>query len=322
VSDDLATPDFSTVAIPAGLLLLEHELCNQHRDDDGQRRMEHVFDLHLHAWKQTWPVLETIVESENALREQMRAWSPREATEWFIQLAFATPFAPYEPADLNERDLNRALCALAPIVNRQTGDVEVILSARHEAFKAFRSSWTSRKIALGVGGILLVAGGIVAPFTLPAALGAAAGLTGGATMTAGLAALGGGAAMAGGFGMAGGTLALGGISSILAGGGSLALQATKQGIHIDPALVQNDLVQRMVYWKVVVLDLQGDRKRAREMIEERRGETAKVRATLDEERSYSYPKSDRIKEIEERIKIIDRAIEWMEKQIAAYISGK
>jgi phosphate uptake regulator len=39
-------------------------------------------------------------------------------------------------------------------------------------------------------------------------------------------------------------------------------------------------------------------------------------------KAFSHPKSDRIKEIEDRIKIIDRAIEWMEKQIAAYLSGK
>jgi hypothetical protein len=58
------------------------------------------------------------------------------------------------------------------------------------------------------------------------------------------------------------------------------------------------------------------------MIEALRSETVTVREALDEERIYSHPKSDRIKEIEERIKIIDRAIEWMEKQIAAYLSGK
>jgi hypothetical protein len=95
-----------------------------------------------------------------------------------------------------------------------------------------------------------------------------------------------------GGGMIGGITTIGIGSFVLGSGGSLALWATQHGLHVDPALVQNDLLQRMMFWRLVVLQQQQDRRHAREMIEALRSETVTVREALDEERIYSHPKSE------------------------------
>lgn len=78
----------------------------------------------------------------------------------------------------------------------------------------------------------------------------------------------------------------------------------------------------MTWWKVIVLGQQRNRVRARQIVETLRRESAQVHQVLDQERELSYAKSDRIEEIEDRVKTIDKAIAWMEEQISAFLAGK
>jgi hypothetical protein len=160
--------------------------------------------------------------------------------------------------------------------------------------------------------------GLALPLTIPL-IGAAAGLSGAAAVTSALATLGGGAVAAGGFGMTGGLVTL---SVGAAAGGSLALHATQQRLAIPLALIEEDLTQRMVHWKFILLDHGNDLRHAQAEIDALRAEIKQIELQIKDELLFSSPKSDRIEGLEERVKAIRKATAWMEERLNQRIKAE
>jgi hypothetical protein len=306
-----ATPESLAIALAVGIVLLEQQLWLVEKDTESSLRMHRVLEAHLKEWQQQWPNLTTVVAAHRILLDSMRPWSVDDILNWLILMTFAVPFAPHEPTELKNSDLENGLRQVVTSLGLKGSRVDAIYEVKNAVRSVFRSSHHKLMLGLGIGGLALL--GLALPLAVPL-IGAAAGLSGAAAFTAGLATLGGGAVAAGGLGMAGGLVAVS-TGSAVSISGSLALRATQQQLAIPLALIEEDLAQRMVRWKVVTLDHQHDLRRAQAEIDTLRAEIHQIEPQISAELLLSSPKSDRVEELTDRVKAISKATTWMEERL-------
>lgn len=246
-----------------------------------------------------------------AVGSHLASLDPADRIGFLVEVYFLDPFAPYV-LRTRPRDRVRAVRRLAGAVGQDPKLIRRIERTAASAMKAYRQvNWVKVGLlgagsaaALGLGGFL------VAP-VIGTALGGAAGLAGAAATNFGLALLGGGALAAGGAGMAGGmwlVAAVGATAGVVGGAGGGAL------FQLGAARARMELVKLQVTFKLAAVDNQVGRLKAQEVLAELNTQLEEMTKLLEEERDLNDENSRRVKDLEETLKALETALEWMEEQ--------
>ncbi len=239
----------------------------------------------------------------NLVKEDQRA-------TYLIDLAFTSPFAPYE-LKFKKEDFKKALLYMSSLLSQDFDIVDDILKNQQEALKSHKKIEWAKIIAFGVGGLLIFAWGgwLMAP-AIGTAIGTAAGLSGAAATSHGLAILGGGALSISGWGMAGGmwvvTGAGGFIGASILGGSPLLLQ-------LGAAQARVEILKLQVTYKTVFVVNQAHHYMIEKSIDKLVNMKKEIMKELVKEENLNDKSSKRIKDIKETLDTLNNAIDWMRK---------
>jgi hypothetical protein len=310
-------PDYA-FAVALGSYFLAHEVARVQGNAKRQTAMQRVAERKRQALKDAWPRRTAGITSPRTAAERIQKLKLDriERRTMLIDLAFSDPFAPYEFRDYDQAtDMRRALLALAPYLGWSEADIRNVGDTRKRAAKAHKRRKPLVTAAFGLGGAIIFAvGGWLAAPAIAAYLGAGAGLAGAAATAHGLALLGGGTLAAGGFGMAGGMMVVTGAGAAL---GGLAGGAGRLLFQMGAAGAQEELVKLQVTFKTVLLETQGDLKKAQEVIKALDKRRAELEALLREERQLNDENAKRLDELEKIINSVTTARKWMSAEMAA-----
>jgi hypothetical protein len=236
-----------------------------------------------------------------------------QARMFLIDLAFSDPFAPYQ-LKFKRADFEKSLVRIADLVGLNEDAVKQIRETQKEAVHAHSTIDFVNVVCWGgVGAVVLAAGGWVAAPWIAGYLGAAAGLGGAAATAHGLALLGGGTLAAGGLGMAGGMWIVTGLGAAAGLAGSTGATVLMQ---LGAAGARAELIKLQVSFKEVLLGNQVELKKAQEVIKSLSEQKAEIERRIDEERRVNDDNADRVTQLEETVKAIERSLVWMKKQEA------
>jgi hypothetical protein len=252
-------------------------------------------------------------DMDEVLAAMVETWSEADRIRLLIDLDFSDPFFPYS-LKFNEGDFETALRRIALLLGFGRDVIGEIRDTRRSAARSHQSvSWMKIGV-FGAGGVLLLGTGafVMAP-VVGAALGSAAGYSGAAATSWGLALLGGGSLASGGAGMAGGmwlVTSAGAVAGLVGGSGSAALY------EMGARQARIEITRLQVTFKMTILSGQVDTLKAQAVIESLNAQLDELQATLAEERELNDANSDRIKDLETKVKAIEDGLGWMQRQEA------
>ena len=305
-----------TFALAAGNTIAANHIRNNTRDEERKKKIDRVLRIRYKALRAL--AKESFNESLEEVRPDKVAarishWDPSWKDFLLIDLIFASPFAPYE-IKWDEKEKEIGLQPFAVALGVPISRFQSMCAARREAIKVHRHVDWLRIGMISAGAIVIfAAGGWVAAPVIGTALGTAAGLSGAAAIAHGLALLGGGALAAGGAGMAGGVWLVVGVAAagggVVAGSSTLFFQLGTQAMRVE-------ILKFETVFKSVILAQQEATALAKQSITEFHQRLQDLQGKLTEERSLNEKKSGRVRELEEKIGMIEKALKWMSKQSA------
>ncbi len=297
--------DARTLAL--AVTCLAEDIAN--RDEDAERR-----GRKLRIVEKKLVVLSTIGlharmgALRKVLTHRVAEWEEIKRTVLLVELAFASPFAPYE-VEVSKGHRLAGLHEMAGVLGIPYKRVEEIDNSILSARKAHRHvAWGKIAVATVVGAVVLGLGGWAVAPLIGSALGGAAGLSGAAAVAHGLALLGGGSLAAGGAGMAGGMLAITGVGAAAGGlgmGGAVALWSAGYNAAVG------ELVKLQVSYREVLLRSQLRSMHVALVVERLNEQIVELQKKLNEERELNDAKSKRLEELERIIRAYEDAREWM-----------
>jgi len=251
-----------------------------------------------------------------ALQRRIADWDEMKRNALLIELAFASPFAPYE-VKVMESDHEKALGEIAIVIGLEPARAQQILQAIRSARKAHRHiPWA--KIAIGsvAGAAVLAAGGYFAAPLIAGYLGAAAGLSGAAAVAHGLALLGGGSLAAGGAGMAGGMMLVvstGAAVGSVGAGGAAALWSAGY------AAALSEIIKLQVSYREVLLRSHLRAEQAATVIETLLRQRDLLRAQIKIEKEMNDPGAGRVEDLQRTERGYADALAWLEEQRCTFL---
>jgi hypothetical protein len=301
--------------IAAGTLFLADALSDLEENGERKKKKSSVVRIKLKSLQEILPEHTSDLKSPQQVSKLLfqNEWPKEKAVTFLIDLAFCNPFAPYE-LKFKDNELREALQQLARNIGVSNEDVDSILETKKDALKVHRNlNWAMILIAGVSATAVLALGGWVAAPAIGTAIGSATGLSGAAATAHGLAILGGGSLALGGSGMAGGMWLVTGAGAafgLLGGGGSTLL------LQLGAAGAKLELTKLQVSYKEVVLNNQMQTKKAQEVIKNLGRDRDKILEQLKMEKELNDKNAKRLKEMEETVKAIEKAMDWMKKKKA------
>lgn len=302
--------------IAVGLTVLAARLAEEERNEERRAKKWRIVGKKVEVLRTLGieVVGETAVVLTRFLRRKVEPWDEAKRNALLIELAFASPFAPYDvkvSGDRYEARLGELCEHLGLDAKRAAEVLEAIASAR----KAHRHiAWGKIAVGAVLGTVVAAAGGYLAAPMLAGYLGAAAGLTGAAAVSHGLALLGGGSLAAGGAGIAGGMALVTSVGAAVGGvgaGGATALWSAGY------AAALSELVKLQVSYKEVLLRAHLREGVAARIIEDLAQQLEDVRARVGEETALNDSGAPRLEEFEKIEQGYVDTIAWLKKQEAA-----
>lgn len=315
---DAYTEMFALCSAELARLLTDFE-----RDAKRKPRKQRVLDEKLQLLRATFPDLNAALPKSKSITEVLRSRSGAldhdQGRTLLVDLSFSDGFAPYE-LEVKVDEFEEALKQVATTLGYKRSVIDDIARTRKDAGKSHAWKLTGRHLAWGVLGLgIFAAGGWFFAPALGAALGGAAGLSGVAATNFGLALLGGGSLAAGGAGVAGGMILVTGVS---AGVGAVAATGASVMLSLGARGTRAELIKLQTTFKVVLLSSQTDRKKAQRVISDLSARETELRTQLTLERKLNDDNARRVKEIEETIEHVQKAVAWMKAQKAAGSENK
>lgn len=230
-----------------------------------------------------------------------------------IDLVFGDPFSPYE-LKFEPKDFDNAYLAVASGLGYEESQARSILTTKKEALEAHdeRSLWKII-VAGGAAALVCAVGGYVFAPYVAGFLAGGAGLAGAAATSYGLALLGGGSLAMGGLGMAGGLWIVTGVAAA-AGGGLMTGGQLLYSLGVGQARVE--LIKLQVTYKEVLLQNQIETAKSKEVIKKLYEDQREIEKDLAEEKLLNESTSERVKDVEKKLKSIHASLEWMKKAAA------
>jgi hypothetical protein len=244
--------DASTVAL--SLTAVAATLTETETDADRQTRKAKIVDLKLELVRKLdsglVDPLSTSSQVLQAAANGVRTWPESKRHALLIEVAFASPFAPYE-VKVTDKQHQQALRGFAVAVGLSEQRADDVMASIASARSAHRHiEWGKIAAGIVIGSVVVAAGGYLAAPLIAAQLGAAAGLSGAAAVSHGLALIGGGSLAVGGGGMAGG-MAL--VTTVGAGVGAVGVGGATALWNAGYAAAITELVKLQVSYREILL---------------------------------------------------------------------
>ena len=319
------TPDSDEYAFAISTIsfLLASRLARLEKNDERKAKMLSVAQKKRDAVEKAFPeILSRFGSPEHSsfvemfiagvlevnLRKFIGGWTEDHRTYLLIDVAFGDPFSPYE-LKFEPKDFDKAFIAVTTEIGFGESKAKSVLATKKDAHKAHHESHLWRIILTG-GAVALVCavGGWVAAPALAAAIGSAAGLSGAAATSYGLALLGGGSLAAGGLGMAGGLWIVTGAAAIGIGGMVTGGQIL---YSMGFAQARLELIKLQVTYKEVLLLNQIETAKAQTVITNLDKDRREIERILAEEKRLNESNSERVKDLEKKLKAIQVSLDWM-----------
>lgn len=305
--------DAPTVAL--ALTAVAATLKERETDTERQARMAKIVELKLQLLcKLDTDVKRTFTTTTQlfvALAGRVEAWPETKRDALLIEIAFASPFAPYEikTTDKQHNEALRVLATGVGLSGRRADDVTAAMASARRAHRHIE--WGKIAAGVVVGSVVLAAGGYLAAPLIAAQLGAAAGLSGAAAVSHGLALIGGGSLALGGGGMAGGMALL---TTMGAGVGAVGLGGATALWNAGYAAAVTELVKLQVSYREILLRGHLREHVAAQVIEELVAQREELRRKIVDEKALNDSGAQRVKELERIERGYDDAIDWLEEQ--------
>ena len=308
------TPDKNyPVRLAAASIYIAKKIIDFERNSEKQQKMRCVLEKKIQSFNESFNKFIFQLNPEGLVK-RMRPASDSDLTLLFIDLLFSDPFAPYE-ISYKEEHLYSALKDLAALFRCDPTRIDKIVESKKLAGEAHNKIAWGKILLYGTGGLIVMAlGGWVAAPYIGASIGAAAGLTGAAAAGHGLAILGGGSLALGGLGMAGG---MGVVTGLVGLGGGIVMGGGQLLIQIGAAQAKIELLKLQVNYKEILLSTQSQTKKAQKVISNLEKNLQELRNELNCEKKLNDENSQRIRDVEKKVEMLENALEWIKQQKAA-----
>ena len=302
----IALPEDHPRYFASASLVLGRKLADLDKNRDRKRRKLRVLELRLAQLRASIPEAAALTDLSSVKVEA--SFTEEEAATLIVDLAFSSPFAPYE-LDVSQRDFVEALRLTGAEMRLRSALVEHVLVLKGEALGAHTRFFASRwKLALAG-----VSSAAAAPL-LPAFVGAAAGAAAAAAVASrGFALLGAGSLAVGGLQLAGGQWLLTGARSAAS---STARAGARQLVNAAPAAAIRVEVAKCQTW--VVLHVEGCRwsKDAVAAQLEKLDELEKeVEKDLAKEQQLNDPGAHRIRDLKDKASALATGRDWIATRV-------
>ena len=306
---ELAFDEDDALTVAVGVTYVAQMAARREQDTDRKSRKEAAIAQKLQVLEKAGLGMDA-VQLKSRFKDRVSRWSSHKRSALLVELAFASPFAPYE-LKVTDKHLTWALGRAASVLGLTAARVAEIQDAIRSARKVHRHiAWGKIGVSAVVGALVFAVGGFALAPVLAGALGSAAGLSGAAAISHGLALLGGGSLALGGTGMAGGLIA------VTAGGGAVGGAGLGGAVALwnaGYAAAVTELVKLQVSYREVLLRAQLREGEAASVIERLNAQIEALNKQLETERGLNDPGAKRIEEMERIERAYRDALAWMKR---------
>lgn len=299
-------------------LMLAHHICDAERSD-RRAKMARVIKEKARLFeaaasefrKQTTDDTFDPLSAERSI-EAVEQWTPEQKVTLLIDAYFSNPFLPYELKYSTKvfESAWQELGGRLGIAEKTQDSIRATVKAARSAHR--HTNWLKIGLIGGSAAAVFAVGGWFAAPVLGSMLGTAAGLSGAAAVGHGLALLGGGTLAAGGAGMAGGMWL---VTATAAGTAGLFATTAQVAFNMGKQQFMTEVVKLQVSLKVRVVEHQISVGVAQSKIAELHEQRKRLEAILVDEQKLNDKNSQRLKDLEAKVKAITDAVGWLKKEV-------